>query len=84
MEHELKEHRTRQRVKLLSSGFHGITAASGGCDTIKEREDGAAECASALFLGTRRDPFTIKFSPCTCCSLHLSVFYDIPFPGGKG
>ena len=50
MENALKEHRTRQRVKLLSSGFHGITAASGGCDTVKEPVDGMDECARGVFL----------------------------------
>ena len=50
MENALKVHRTRQRVKLLSSGFHGITAASGGCDTIKEPVDGMDECARGVFL----------------------------------
>ena len=50
MENELKEHRSRQRRKLLISGFHGDTTQRTLRVAVKEPEDGMDECASYVFL----------------------------------
>ena len=59
----LKERRSRERPKLFNSGLHRTTRASRARCQGKVPRSGAAECGSAMFLGGRRDPFTLTTKP---------------------
>ena len=60
---ELKEHRTFDCEELFSSGLQRETASSAGCFPCKERTDGIAPCANAVFLPVRGPMFTLTTQP---------------------
>ena len=63
--HTLKEHRSRERPKLLTSGLKTKLRSSRAEFSSWVPRSGAAECGSAMFLGGRRDPFTLTTKPRT-------------------
>ena len=63
--HTLKEHRSRERPKLFTSGLQWSKVRRSNFAPLEVPRSGAAECGSAMFLPARRDPFTLTFKPRT-------------------
>ena len=54
-EHDaLKEHISRERKELLTSGFHGTTLGSTVCGTVKVPRSDEGRCGRGMFLQSKR------------------------------
>ena len=83
MEKELKEQKSRQLRKLLtrrSPDLDGQTQTYRVCLTMKGPMYGTDECASGVFLRTRRPSVVHRSRPCTGPSFPFVVSNYFPFP----
>ena len=82
----LKEHRSRERRKLFTSGLHSRTHRVAARATGKVPRSGAAECGSAMYLRVRRynkrqDPVNAgqtSVSVCALGSLGVHPLHRVP------